>query len=168
MHYAMLEECESEKINTLQFFGEAKLALLPFPAKSLLQHLVIKVTGGLPCICTVQSIYTVPAESVIGRHRHGLWRVNRAMSYLLLSISGIINCNFTSRTSACMWGAGQVYMVRLQCDNMVLLCWGFIWPFMKWTHCCTGTLWNGAALTIPNMRIAFTTRVLSGKVCAFF
>lgn len=85
--------------------GEAKPALLPFPAKSLLWHLLIKVTGGLPCICASQSIYTTCAAGVIGRYKGGLWGVNRAMSYLLLSLSGIINYNFTGRTSACHRGS---------------------------------------------------------------
>ncbi|TSO25202.1 hypothetical protein Baya_8825 [Bagarius yarrelli] len=80
-------------------------ALLAFPAKSLLERSLIKVTGGLPCIRTSQSIYTTRATGVGGRHKGGLWEVNRAVSYRLHGLSGIINYNFAGRTWTCQRGS---------------------------------------------------------------
>lgn len=50
-----------------------------------------------------------------------MWGVNRAMSYLLLCLTGIINCNFTHGTFGSPAKTVQVCTVRLQYDTVPVL-----------------------------------------------
>lgn len=67
--------------------------------------------------------FTLMQRVSLDRHKGGLWEVNRAMSYLLLGLSGIINYNFAGGTSACHRGSCRC----VWSDSSVINWWWWTW-----------------------------------------